>query len=449
MADIKIEKAEDSYFKAIISASFAEVNQYEKKSLDNLREKKQLPGFRKGKAPDSLLKAKFADELKTKTLNLFLDAQIPAIGEKSEFGVYSIDKFNKLEEKNDQFVIEILFSGNPNVTLAKFKDLGLVEDTPLVEESDINSAIERLLRNFATFEPTEQPAVYGCLMEAEHETFIDDIPHGQAELRKFFLGDNYIDETLEKEMIEKGGKIGEEFSHEVVRNLLDNANEKEVEKKVKTILTIKSISAVILPELNDEFIAEKFPDIGTVAKYRENLTEWFEQEFYQTARRKELSQALEKLIQSSTFYFPKVFIKAEAEEYLKQYKISYEQADKKIIENVHQLVENKEKGILVFHKLLALAEDKRKEKDKDYSYKDTFMEFIDKENDAMSANYIKSVYEKAMAKRSFETEEEKKVMDEQLENFHWYLLFEFFRELGFIKKGKAQPYKAYMSEARG
>lgn len=446
MAEIKIEQAEDSYFKAIISASLAEVNAYEKKSLDVLRAKKQLPGFRKGKAPDSLLKAKFADEVKTKKLNLFLDSQISAIDQKSEFGIYSIDKFDKLEEKNDQFIFEILFSANPHVSLGKLKDFGLIEDIPIIEDSDIDDALKNLLRQYANYESIEGPAVYGSLIEAEYEVLVDDIPHGELETRKFFLGDNHVNENLEKEMIEKAGKVGEEFSYKIVRKMPDTSTNKEVDKTIQFIFTIKNISKAHLPELNDEFVAQNFPHIETVEKYRETLKQWFEKDFHHVMHKKELNKAFEKLTHSSSFYIPEILMKSEMEEYLKPYKISYEDADKETIKYVRSLVESQQKGNLLFHKLLSMAEEKQKEKNENYNYKDAFFNFIDKENDAMSAQDIKSIYNKIIEQEKFEIDEKKEMMDEQLENFHLYLLFEFFRDLGLIQKGKPRSYKEFVDE---
>ncbi len=116
----------------------------------------RVPGFRPGKAPLTLIKRRFADDIKSEVLQSLVPEQVErAVTESKMVPVTQpqIDKVDFAESGPVKFraVFEVL----PEFDLGQYKDLEVEVEDLKVEDADVDKGLEELRDRAATFVPVE------------------------------------------------------------------------------------------------------------------------------------------------------------------------------------------------------------------------------------------------------------------------------------------------------
>ena len=116
----------------------------------------RVPGFRPGKAPLTLIRRRFADDIKSEVLQSLVPEQVErAVTESKLVPVTQpqIDKVDFAESGPVKFraVFEVL----PEFDLGQYKDLEVEVEDLKVEDSDVDKGLEELRDRAATFVPVE------------------------------------------------------------------------------------------------------------------------------------------------------------------------------------------------------------------------------------------------------------------------------------------------------
>lgn len=449
MSEIKIEKIDAVTAKAFINANESEVQKYEKQSLEYFRKNKQLPGFRKGKAPDALLKSKFGADIEMRTINLFMQDQLEVVHEKSEHGLYDVLKIDLKDKKKDSYRFEVEFANSPYVVLGKLKELSLREDTPLIEEDDVEKDLRSLLRRHAELETRAEGegSQEGDVVMFERETWENDVPIGEPAPSYCLLGDFQLHRELEEEIMLKQGKVGEEFSVELTQPAPQDDKNSEAAAAhaatTKLIFTIKEIKKLLLPTLDDDFVKKFYPTDETLANLKKRIRTNQENIFRRTNIRRQMSAAVETLLKSSSVYFPQKYLQTKQEEFLREQKLNASQLSEQDLKTL-------EADILLYHQKSLLNQElleKSKEQIADFNHEKEFFEYLDNENDAASAVYVKNLYADYKASKKL-PDEAFNYLNDALRDFHWFLVFRYFKNTGIVKDGKHVKFSEYMQEEK-
>src|SRR3984957_13138256 len=116
----------------------------------------RVPGFRPGKAPVTLIRRRFADDIKSEVLQSLVPEQIErAVSENKMVPVTQpqVDKVDFAEGGPVKF--RATFEVLPEFELGQYKDLEVEIDDLKIEDADVNKAIEELRDRAATFVPIE------------------------------------------------------------------------------------------------------------------------------------------------------------------------------------------------------------------------------------------------------------------------------------------------------
>ena len=154
-----------------------EVAAEEKSLLSQFKGMAKIPGFRPGKAPEGVVRKKFAKEIAGE-LKQRVTAKAYRDGVK-EAGVDLISPIDIKEgeivagqEANVTFTIDI----RPEFELGEYKGLALTGLSEEVEDSDVDKAIEEMRKEKAEFAPVEREAEEGDYVKFSHEGSIDGQP---------------------------------------------------------------------------------------------------------------------------------------------------------------------------------------------------------------------------------------------------------------------------------
>src|ERR1039458_1995313 len=116
----------------------------------------RVPGFRPGKAPVTLIRRRFAEDIKSEVLQSLVPEQIErAVTENKMVPVTrpEVDKVDFTESGPVKF--RATFEVLPEFDLGQYKDLEVEIDDFQIGDADIDKAIEELRDRAATFVPVE------------------------------------------------------------------------------------------------------------------------------------------------------------------------------------------------------------------------------------------------------------------------------------------------------
>jgi trigger factor len=116
----------------------------------------RVPGFRPGKAPITLIRRRFADDIKSEVLQSLVPEQIErAVTEGKLVPVTQpqIDKVDFAETGPVKF--RASFEVLPEFELGQYKDLEVEVEEIKIEDSDVDKAIEELRDRASNFVPVE------------------------------------------------------------------------------------------------------------------------------------------------------------------------------------------------------------------------------------------------------------------------------------------------------
>ena len=271
----------------------------------------RVPGFRPGKAPVTLIRRKFAEDIQGEVLQSLVPEYLEkALDEKNlvPVGRPEVDQvhFHEGEPLKFRAVFEVL----PEFELGNYKNIKVKIDAVDAGDAQLDKAIEELRERAATYVPVEGRA-------SENGDYVllklTGTPVGGGEPVE---ADNILchigaEETLESfnENL-RGAAAGEtkKFRTEYPENFPDS---KLAGRTYDYAAEVQSIKQKKLPEVNDEFAKEALgPNAGveTVAQLREKLKADLEhaKEHQQAAQARE--KILEALVKSHDFPVPETLV---------------------------------------------------------------------------------------------------------------------------------------------
>ena len=235
----------------------------------------KVPGFRPGKAPLSLIKRRFADDIKGEVLQSLVPERVEKAVVDEKLSPVSQPQVEKLEFKEGQpLKFRAVFEVLPEFELGKYKGLDIEMPAMDVTEEDVAKALEETRERAAAFVPVEGRAV-------ENGDFAQlklvGTPEGggepiQADSVLCHVGAEETMEPFNENL--RGANIGahKEFD---VDYPADYPDQKLSGKKFHYTADVTGIKTKKLPELNDDF-AKDVSDATTLDELRKKIRESLE-----------------------------------------------------------------------------------------------------------------------------------------------------------------------------
>jgi trigger factor len=236
-----------------------EVSKAYRTVVGNYRKHASFPGFRAGKVPDTVVKRRFAAEIRKEVI----DELLPERFNKAVFdlGVKPVGQPRVTEltvEDGAPLHVKAVFEFVPSFSLEGYQKV-VVEKPPVeITEEEFQREMEQLRESRATIEPVEEDRalVDGDWAQISYKGQID----GDAEAAPV-AGDDTLVEIGGKDTVEafsttlRGTKPGQELKAEVIYPA-DYAEAKLAGKTVAYDVEVKAIKKRTLPELDDDFARE-------------------------------------------------------------------------------------------------------------------------------------------------------------------------------------------------
>ena len=271
----------------------------------------RIPGFRPGKAPVTLIRRRFAEDIQGEVLQSLVPEYLEkALDEKKMIPVTrpEVDKveFKEGEPLKFRAVFEVL----PEFELGDYKNNEVQVDPVEAGEAQVDKAIEEMRDRAATFLPAEgRPANDGDFVLMK----LNGTPVGEGEPVE---ADNIMchvgaEETLESFTENLRGVNAGETKKFRTEYPADYPDEKLKGKTYDYSVEVQAIKEKKLPEVNDEFAKEvtgEAAGVANLAEMRKKILENLEASKEQQQSGQAKDRILEEIVKKHDFPVPQALV---------------------------------------------------------------------------------------------------------------------------------------------
>jgi trigger factor len=225
----------------------------------NYRKYAKIPGFRPGKVPESVIRRRYATEIRKDVIDGLLPERfnqgVRDLGVKP-VGQPQVTELNI--EDGQPLHVKAVFEFIPDFSIDGYQDVKVEKPSVEVTEEEFSHELEQLRESRATIEPVEEDRVLadGDWAQISYTGQVENEPDAAP-----LAGEDALVEIGGKDTVEafttilRGAKPGQELKAEVIYPA-DYTEAKLGGKTVAYDVTVKAIKMRIIPELNDDFAKE-------------------------------------------------------------------------------------------------------------------------------------------------------------------------------------------------
>ncbi|HEX4757364.1 MAG TPA: trigger factor [Terracidiphilus sp.] len=250
----------------VLDVPAEEVSKAYRSVTSNYKKYAKIPGFRAGKVPETVVRRRFAEEIRKEVI----DGLLPERFNKAvrELGVKPVGQPHVAEltvEDGAPLHVKAVFEYLPDFSIEGYQSVTVDKPTVEITEEEFRQEIEQLRDSRATIEAVEEDRalVDGDWAQITYKGQVE----GEGEAAPI-AGEDSLVEIGGKDTVEafsnalRGAKPGQELKAEVIYPA-DYSEPKLAGKTVAYEVEVKAIKKRTLPELNDDFAKE----IGSYESY--------------------------------------------------------------------------------------------------------------------------------------------------------------------------------------
>jgi trigger factor len=242
----------------VIDVPVDEVGKTFRRVLRGYQKYARFPGFRPGKAPESVVRKRFAQEIRKEVIDTLLPERFNAGVQ--ELGIRPVGQPQVTEltvEDGQPLHVKAVFEYVPSISIEGYETVTVEKPSVEVTDEEFNRELEELRESRATVEPVEEDRALadGDWAQIAYSGAIageDAEPVASEDTLVEVGGKNTMDAF---NTVLRGAKPGQELRAEVVYPA-DYPEARLAGKTVAYDVTVKAIKKRTVPELNDEFAKE-------------------------------------------------------------------------------------------------------------------------------------------------------------------------------------------------
>lgn len=310
-----------------VSLTSKEVAEQEAALIKDFQRNAKIPGFRPGKAPEAMVRTRYAKDLKQELKQRVISKAHEEGVAKSEVNIFNIVDLAEGEIAADKdaeitFTVDIV----PEFEAPEYTGLKVTNEPTEASDEEIDKMIEQILSQRAEFNVAEKAADKGDYVRCSYEGKIGD------ELVADLVPDSPMFGTQKVTWEEAGAEETPGVSA-VVEGLIGMkaGDEKEVTmefpedfkpealagKTAVYSLKAEEVREKVMPEMNEEFF--KSVQVKDEAELRERIRENIENQNKQKNAGAEREQVTKLLLDSVDFAIPESGIESETEAVLRDF----------------------------------------------------------------------------------------------------------------------------------
>ena len=311
MREIAVEVDADSVSKAFRTV----VKKYQKLA--------RIPGFRVGKVPETVIKNRFAKEVRQEVLDELVSARFRQAMDEQKFTPVSQPQLTNLMLVDGQpLQFKAAFETKPEIDVTGYDAIEIARPDTALTDAEYSAELARVMDQHATVEPVEEdrPLVDGDWAEIQFQ--------GEIQQMAQIVGEEHPEQTPEPisgedVLIEVGGantlqaftdalrgqKVGQEMTFEVTYPE-DFGEAQLAGQTVKYNVTVKAIKRKTYPE-RDEELAKQLGAYESWAEFESNLREMASGRKKDALENQARDRMLGEMIAKFQFPVPETFVQQQ------------------------------------------------------------------------------------------------------------------------------------------
>jgi trigger factor len=267
----------------------------------------RVPGFRPGKAPVSLIRRRFAEDIKGEVLQDLVPKRVGQAVAEQKLTPVSQPQVEKLDFAEGQpLKFKAVFEVLPEFELGSYKGLNIEMPAMDITDVDVAKALEEMRERAAALAPVEGRAV-------ENGDYVQlklmGSPAGggeplQADSVMCHIGAEETMEPFNENL--RGANIGDHKNFDVVYPA-DYPDSKLAGKTYKYAVEVLGIKNKKLPELNDDF-AKDVSDASSLDELKKKVSEGLEHQRDHRQRELQREKVIAELVKQNDFPVPESLV---------------------------------------------------------------------------------------------------------------------------------------------
>ncbi len=297
-----------------------DVDTHVKQAVRIIMRSARIPGFRPGKAPENMVRSRYAQHIKDEVINTVIpDAYKQALKENELDVITEPALHDVLYAEGSPFLFKVTVETRPNVKLGNYRGLELKAENLEVKDEEVDQVLKNHQEATAELIPLENtPAQKGHFINAQVKATVtqDDkaktLYDGRSSIE---LGstDNHpaFNENLE-------GKSAGDLVEFDATYPEDNPEKSIAGKTIHYSIKMESVNEKRLSTIDDEF-AKDLGEFKSLADLKEKISAdvlTHKKNQLQNARKEEV---LKRLVDENPFEVPETMVRKETESLLNEY----------------------------------------------------------------------------------------------------------------------------------
>ncbi len=294
-----------------VTVPLADVQAETERALVEVTKKVRLPGFRPGKAPASLVKTRFASEIRQDVVEALVPKAFRKALEADGLKIVSQAKYSDIHfHDGEPLKFKAEFEVEPEFQLGTYRDLPVVYNEPAVSDADVDERIEKVREQKAEYVNVDpRPLVDGDYAMVSLESLAGAEPPIQQDELMLKIGD---ENTLAGFSEHLKGLSPEDEREFDITYPEDYDRDTLAGKTVKFRATVKAVRQKELPEVNDEF-AKDLGDYQTLDELKASIRSSIQREREFEAQQTAKTKLIDQLVEAHDFAVPEVYVDRQIE----------------------------------------------------------------------------------------------------------------------------------------
>jgi len=279
----------------------------------------RIPGFRSGKVPASLIRGRFADQIRQDVMEAVLPGHFrSAIAEQKLKPVSQPQVTDITLEEGKPLRFKAAFEVLPDFSIDGYQQIKVEKPSTELTEAEVDAELARIRDSRSTMEPViedrpladgdfAQISFTGTVQPGEGEAAAEEHPPITGQDVMIQVGGPNTLESFNSAL--RGATVGQQLKFEVSYPA-DFGERHLAGKHVAYDLEVKGIKKKVEPELNDEFAKELGP-YESFADFRKQLREHLARDKQQHVQNETTNRLLDELVKRYEFPVPESLVQQQ------------------------------------------------------------------------------------------------------------------------------------------
>lgn len=306
----QVETLEGLQRRITLQLNLADIDTEVNKRLRQLAKTVRLAGFRPGKVPLKIVAQRHGAEVRGEVMSEALQRSFAEAVRANNLKVAGYPRFDRVDGGEGVAAFNATFEVLPEIVLGDVSQIRVTRPVVEVSEADVDRTLEVLRKQRSHYHVVDREARPSDRVHIDYTGKIDGKPFEGGEGRDFpvVLGEGRLLKAFEDQLL--GMKAGERKTFAIT--FPDDYFAKEVAGKTASFeVTVKSVQAPHLPEVDAEFARSLGIDDGDVAKLREEIAASLRREVKKRIQARLKEQVMQGLLEVTPFDVPKSLVAME------------------------------------------------------------------------------------------------------------------------------------------